>query len=1021
MTHRVNLPTAGCGKLFPIFPNSGQSFFQQNLDMKPFKFDFNRFVARAQQRRRSLKRRPTRDSRNPGSYLGKTIDCLEERTLLSAFRLNGTALDLDLDKAGTNLSIRATGEARTQTTHTDVTRPGDSTQGSSTDNSSVFRPEEAFDDSLTTSAGTFLDVPGQHFVVTPQPGSPAVNGLRGSTNRHESRNDPGSYRLEGGDSSSGPWTLISEGSLSLPTERSTRGPLVSFANTTAYNSYRLRFPTRRDGEGSFGTILVSEVELIHSATQTVTSDRTLVLKLNNGDKWTGTDNDRVRGNGTDTLTVTPTGVASITGAKVTDSTVGTSVSFADSGGSKYSSSFDVQLNNLNAGTIEFAGNTSFTGTASLSAETGQNIVVSRGASVSTVDGSLTLIANQQTAPTNGNFHGVLVDGVVEATGKGTVTLRGQAGAAATSNFLAGVLVAANGRVVGGPEGTLRIDGTGTSRGVGDAFNFFQPQFAMYGVHLAAGEITSRGAKVEVSGQGGFNNAAKIGLNNFGVRVDGGGRITAGGNGAVDVRGVGGVTGVTSAGVSVAGSTSVITSSGGNVQVTGTGGGAGTGGSGAGANGYGVLVQEGMITAGGSGTITVSGRGGTSTFADNDGVRVASNGKITSSKETVAVVGTAGTNTGLGIVIDATISQTATTGASGIVLLADTIDITSNGVVDTTARGTQTTPHGVAIYPQTSTVGIDVGGADVRGTNGKLGLTDAELNRIFTNGLRIGSFETGPINVSTSVSIDSRTSVVSLLSQSTITDANRITASKLLTHANRQFSSQSDSRTILSRIRFTTSGQFSSTSTETFSTSDPVLYSVAATRPDGSLVYVPALVLMGGINVDRHARPERVATNGKVFGFAGSELVELSGGLPSNRNDLLFSPTSFGLNSNLQPRFSIPGGQGNSYRIEGFHIQRPEPTDASVTIKLDGTLFVNAIGGVGFGTSAELKSSGFVVGSSGGNFSSVGIASDVNARNQGTPVTLSLGGSLLQFSAANVRNGNENTRSGSRATLQFEGG
>jgi hypothetical protein len=54
-------------------------------------------------------------------------------------------------------------------------------------------------------------------------------------------------------------------------------------------------------------------------------------------------------------------------------------------------------------------------------------LVKSGASVTTVNGNLTLNANQQVTPTSGNFVGVQVNGLIHATGKGTVTVQGKGG------------------------------------------------------------------------------------------------------------------------------------------------------------------------------------------------------------------------------------------------------------------------------------------------------------------------------------------------------------------------------------------------------------------------------------------------------------------------------------------------------------------------------------------------------------------------------------------------------------------
>ena len=382
-----------------------------------------------------------------------------------------------------------------------------------------------------------------------------------------------------------------------------------------------------------------------------------VLPLTGG-TWSGTSS-HVTGNGTGNLLVTPTGKAHFDTIRITDSAQGGSVTFNDSGSNTYSDQFVVDLNETGAGTITFNGSTSFTGAAALSASTSRNIVVSSGAGLKTVDGELALFANQQYATTQGDFSGIEVRGTVEATGKGDVTIEGKAGSKSTSARVSGVNVD-GGRIAGGKSGTLTVNGNG-GQGTGGQ---------LAGVLVTgSGTITSTGADVDVTGKGGIST----GTGNAGVVIDANSQITAGGNGVVSVTGTGGA-GASgwNAGVVAFGGT--VTSGGGNVTVTGTGGGQGSSG-----GAYGVAsLGNGTITAGGSGTITIVGRGGPGTGAANHGVNVSSGGKITSTSGSLVAAGVAGKANGMGIVVDSAISNTGS--GSGIALIADTIDITSNGAV-----------------------------------------------------------------------------------------------------------------------------------------------------------------------------------------------------------------------------------------------------------------------------------------------------------------------------------------------------
>ncbi|MCY2983820.1 MAG: Ig-like domain-containing protein, partial [Planctomycetota bacterium] len=132
---------------------------------------------------------------------------------------------------------------------------------------------------------------------------------------------------------------------------------------------------------------------------------------------------------------------------IVDSGAGSSVTFGTS--VNYFASFTVALTNAAAGSITFAAPTNFVddfGTPTLSASTTKNIVVNAG--VSTVNGSLTLSANQQATATTGTFVGVDLNSATVKTTGGALSIAGKGGA--TSGV--GVLV----------RGTGVVETTGTS-------------------------------------------------------------------------------------------------------------------------------------------------------------------------------------------------------------------------------------------------------------------------------------------------------------------------------------------------------------------------------------------------------------------------------------------------------------------------------------------------------------------------------------------------------------------------------
>lgn len=407
-----------------------------------------------------------------------------------------------------------------------------------------------------------------------------------------------------------------------------------------------------------------------------------------GDTWTGTDSANVTGNGLATLTVTAAGLAAFDHVNITDSTAGSAVTFNNSGASAYADHFNVTLDDAAAGAITFSGATSFTGSASLSASTTRNIVVNAGASIATVDGSLTLNANQQGTPTAGTFVGVDVSGLIQATGTGAVTVKGKGGNSGANQH--GLRVQAGGDILGGTTDLLTVIG----RGGASSGN------TNYGVLVtgAGSTITSNGSSVEVTGTGGGTGISII---NAGVLVESGGQISAGGAGSVTAVGNGGNTtgsGSFNHGLQVDGANSLITSSGGNIAVTGAGGGATTS-----TVNIGMLINNGgQVTAGGAGSVTAIGNGGNLTGSGgfNHGIQVeGANSRITSSGGNVVATGTGGGAT------------TSTVNIGLLVNNAGQISAGGMGVVTAVGNGGNTAGTGA------NNLGLQVNGANSLITSG----------------------------------------------------------------------------------------------------------------------------------------------------------------------------------------------------------------------------------------------------------------------------------------------------------------
>ena len=117
----------------------------------------------------------------------------------------------------------------------------------------------------------FLDL-NSGFIVTPSAGATVVSGLRLYTANDVEERDPASYQLSGSTvGPDGPFEVISEGDLALPSDRNmdlsspvTTGLIheeITFENAAAYVSYRLIFPTLKDA-GATNSMQIAEVELL---------------------------------------------------------------------------------------------------------------------------------------------------------------------------------------------------------------------------------------------------------------------------------------------------------------------------------------------------------------------------------------------------------------------------------------------------------------------------------------------------------------------------------------------------------------------------------------------------------------------------------------------------------------------------------------------------------------------------------------------------------------------------------------
>jgi uncharacterized delta-60 repeat protein len=358
------------------------------------------------------------------------------------------------------------------------------------------------------------------------------------------------------------------------------------------------------------------------------------------------------------------------------------------------------------------------GTGSATIKSSGSITVGSSAQLTTVNGNLTLEANQQAVPSVGSFNGVHFNGsaIVQASGTGQVTVKGRSGNGTGRH---GVVLNGGASISGGTTGTLSVTAVSNATSAGGA---------CYGLLMGApaSMISTTGANIVIEG----TTAATGSGNGGGVWVDGS-VISAGGAGTVSVTGTGGSGGFGSSyGVVVwrSGGTQngSILSNGGDVTVVGNGG-SGTNGGNHGvyifgpadirpgtngnlsitgtcsttATGGGNSVGVNMTNAvslgvSGTGTLLVNGTGGNASGGNNSGVLLNSGGAVPLGSGNVTITGTAGIgggsgNQGVNIAVPLTstggnISITGT--GKGVATTNVNHGVTTN-VLSTTGSGTIT--------------------------------------------------------------------------------------------------------------------------------------------------------------------------------------------------------------------------------------------------------------------------------------------------------------------------------------------
>ena len=380
----------------------------------------------------------------------------------------------------------------------------------------------------------------------------------------------------------------------------------------------------------------------------------------------------------------------------------------------------------------------------------RNIVLNNGSSLTTVDGGITLLANDGGA-TAGEFIGIqTTNTTIQTTGSGDISLTGLGGSG-TGNNKTGVYIdygTISSTATGADAGTISLNGAG---GSGDSLN--------RGVVLYQADVASANGDISITGVGGGTYASDE-TQNHGVNLHES-TIASTGTGAnaarITIDGTSGV-GLNSNVASYL-YQSDITSIDGAISLTGTG--ANTVGS----SNYGIIFQGGTVESSGTGTITVDGTGGAGD-GYNFGTILTGSVLMTSVEGAISITGQGGGNgsgdgnigtqlegasqvvsTGTGANA-ATINITGTAGDSnylgfGVKLTTDTV--VSSVVGDITLQGTAGDGAGDL------NIGLDINGADI--TSSGAGTDAAQITLIGTGGAGTNSAKGINLENATVASID----------------------------------------------------------------------------------------------------------------------------------------------------------------------------------------------------------------------------------------------------------------------------
>ncbi len=399
------------------------------------------------------------------------------------------------------------------------------------------------------------------------------------------------------------------------------------------------------------------------------------------------------GDGTSTLTIPDTGVTGI----LFDTLGGDDTITVNSVQSSLTSGFTI-IGGTGVDSATINGAIAVTGSGAVDITVSKNIALTSGSSVTTVDGNLTLNANQQLTATGGNFFGIHIDAATLTTsGAGNILIEGRGGDSGSIND--GIRLINGARVestaTGATAGTITLAGTG---GAAVSFNVGVV------IYSAATLITSRDGDILITGIGGSDGTDGA---NSGLDID-----------AATISSTG--TGANAALISIIG----------------------TGGNGTYGN-HGTLMAGNATITSVDGDIDIIGVGGTGTTVNNLGVlmvsaHVSSTG-TDSNAAAITITGTQGPDGNGPRAIYLFGSASLTTTDAPITLICDSIVIDPTPTIN---AGMNT----VTLRQKTNGTAINLGGAD----GASLGLTDAELDRVTAGTVQIGNANSGAITFSANV-------------------------------------------------------------------------------------------------------------------------------------------------------------------------------------------------------------------------------------------------------------------------------